>query len=121
MVRVRKDLRSTNSNREEILDARADVDDMPPSQHICTAIENEMFCYVVTRDEQENTIYSDSTGRFPVECSESNNYILVVYVYKLNAPLMRAIKSRNDDGMVAAFKSIYDELKINGHRPYLHI
>ena len=67
MVRVRKGVQSTKSNRQEVLDARADVDDMVPPEHVCTAIENEMFCYVVTRDEHGNTIYSDLTGRFPVE------------------------------------------------------
>ena len=49
------------------------------------------------------------------------NYILVVYVYKLNAPLMVAIKSRKDEDMVAAFTSMYQELKLHGHKPALHV
>ena len=96
MVRVRKGLNSTKSDRQDVLDARAEVDDMAPPEHCCAAYENEMFCYVITRDEGGNTIYSDLTGRFPVESYTGMNYILVVYVYKLNAPLMRAIKSLQD-------------------------
>ena len=34
---------------------------------------------------------------------------------------MRAIKSRKDEDMVAAFKSIYEELKTYGHKPSLLI
>ena len=49
------------------------------------------------------------------------NYILVVYVYKLNAPLMVAIKSRKDEKMVAAFTSVYQELNTYGHKPALHV
>ena len=63
-----------------------------------------MFCFVITRDDGRNTISSNLTGQFPVESYTGMNYILVVYVYKLNAPLMVAIKSRRDANMVAAFK-----------------
>ena len=121
MVRVRQGLQSTKSNRQDILDARADVDDMAPPEHCCAAIENEMFCFVITRDEHNNTIYSNLTGRFPIESYTGMNYILVVYVYKLNAPLMVAIKSRKDEDMVAAFTSVYQELKTYGHKPALHV
>ena len=34
---------------------------------------------------------------------------------------MRAIKSRKDEDMVEAFKSVYDELKTYRHKPALHI
>ena len=121
MVRVRQGLQSTKSNRQDILDARDDVHDMAPPEHCCTAIENEMFGFVVTRDDDNNTIYSDLCGRFPVESYTGMNYILVVYVYKLNAPLMVPIKSRKDEDMVAAFTSVYQELELYGHKPALHV
>ena len=79
MVRVRHGLQSTRSNRQDVLDARDDVDDMVPPEHCCAAIENEMFCFVIARDEHDNTIYSDLTGRFPVEPYTGMNYTLVVY------------------------------------------
>ena len=80
MVRVRQGLQSTKSNCQDILDARDDVDDMAPPEHCCTAIENEMFCYVITRNKDGNTICSDLTGRFAVDSYTGMNYILVVYV-----------------------------------------
>ena len=48
MVRVSKGLDSTKRDRQDILDARAEVDDMAPPEHCCAAYENEMFCYVIT-------------------------------------------------------------------------
>ena len=68
-----------------------------------------------------STIYSNLMGRFPVESYTGMNYILVVYVYKLNAPLMRAIKSRQDADIVAAFQSVCEELIAYGHKPALHV
>ena len=61
MVRVRQGLQSTKNNRQDILDARADVNDMAPPEHCCMAIENKMFCFIITRDEHGNIIYSDLT------------------------------------------------------------
>ena len=121
MVRVRQGLKSTKSNRQDILDARNDVDDMAPPEHCCTAIENDMYCFVITRGEDNNTIYSNLTGQFTVESFSGMNYILVVYVYKLNASLMVPIKSRKDEDMVADFTLIYQELQTYGHKPALQI
>ena len=65
MIQKRQGLQSTNRNREVVLDARRDVQDMSPKQHICTAREDELFCYSVL-DNKQDTIYSDLTGQFPV-------------------------------------------------------
>lgn len=120
-VRVRKGLNSTKSNRQDVINARAEVDDMVPQEQACTVFDNKMFCFVVTRDDDNKTIYSDLTGRFPVESYTGMNYLLVVYVYHLNAPMIRIIKSRKDDDMVEAFRLIYNELKSLGHKPPLHV
>ena len=56
MVRVRKGLNSTRSTRQDVIDARAEVDDMNPQDQACTAFDNEMFCFVVTRDDQNKTV-----------------------------------------------------------------
>ena len=59
MIRTRQGLRSTRANREGILDARQLVDDMNPTEHICTAVDDEMFCFAALADQNEHTIYSD--------------------------------------------------------------
>ena len=121
MVRVKKWINSTKINKQDVIDARTEVDDMDPQDEACSVFDNETFCFVVTRDEENKTIYSDLTVRFPVESYTRMNYILVVHIYHLNAPMMRAIKSRKDEDMVEAFQSIYRELKTLGHKPALHV
>ena len=88
---------------------------------MCSTIENEMFCFVILRDENENTTYSDLTGRFPIESYTGMNYISVCYVYKLNIILLRIMKNREDEEMVMAFKSCYNKLHEKGHHPTLHV
>ena len=88
MVRTHQGVRSTRSNRQEIIDARLNVDDMNPTEQICTAIDDKIFCYAVLADENEGTIYSDQTGRFPVRSYSGKNYIFVAYIYSKNAILL---------------------------------
>ena len=45
MVRVRKGLNSTKSNRQDVIDAHAEVDGMEPQEQACAAFDNEiLFC-----------------------------------------------------------------------------
>ena len=71
-------------------------------------------------DQNENTIYSDLPGRFPVQSYAGNNYIFVAYIYKINSILMRPMKSRSDESMWKAFKDIYAYLKTKNIQPKLH-
>ena len=66
MIQTRQNLRSTNNNKQNVLDARRDLKDMDPPQHMCAAIDGKSFCFAVLGDRNEDTIYSDLTGRFPV-------------------------------------------------------
>ena len=40
---------------------------MAPGKQICTATDDEMFCYSITTDNNGNVIYSDLAGKFPIE------------------------------------------------------
>ena len=121
MTRTRKGLRSTQDNRSEILDARAIVNDMTPVQQMCTAIDDEMYCYSVTTDNDGDVLYSDLAGRFPVESYAGMNYFFIAYVYKCNYIIVRAMKGRNDEHMIATFREVYDEIKTKGYHPKIHV
>ena len=121
MIITRQGARSTRSNHQEVKDARAQVDNMSPPEQVCTAIDDEMFCFAILADQNEDTIYSDLAGRFPV-CSYSGmNYIFVAYVYKINAILIRPMATRCDATMIDTFKNIYEYLKVRNLAPKLHI
>ena len=97
--------------RKAILDARKNVDDMDPQEHVCTGIDDSMYWFAVLADTQDDTIYSDLPGCFPVPSYSGNNYIFVAYIYKINAIILWFMKNRTDECMIKAFKEVYDYLK----------
>ncbi len=121
MVRKRQGTASTRSNRQVILDAQMDVSDMNPQEQACSANEDEMFCFAMLADANENTLYSDLTGQFPVRSYSGMQYIFVAYVYSKNAILIRPMPSRSDQSMLDAFNNIYLTLESTNGKPRLHV
>ena len=121
MTRTRKGLRSTKPKPEQQNDPRSNEADMSPPHEICMAIDDEMFCFSVTTENDGNVIYSDLPGRFPIESYRGMNYFFVAYIYKCNYIIIRPMKSRKDEDMVATFTEIYEELQAKGHQPALHV
>ena len=121
MTRTRKGLRSTQKQNMEIPDAREELHDMEPAEQVLSAIDDELFCYSITTDNDGNVVYSDLPRRFPIESYRGMNYFFVAYIYKCNYILIRPMKSRKDEDMVRTFQMVYDELEAKGHRPALHV
>ena len=121
LIRTRKGVRSTRSMRQAVVDARENVDDMDPTEQVCPALEDQMFCNAMLADQNKNIINSNLPGLFPVQSYAGNNYIFVAYVYKINTILMRLMKSRSDESMVKAFTDIYAYLKPKNLQPKLHV
>jgi hypothetical protein len=48
-------------------------------------------------------------------------YIFVAYVYDLNAIIVRAIPTRTDAAMIAAFKEVIEVLQTHGYHPALNV
>ena len=94
---------------------------MISTEHMCSAHEDEIYCFAVIGDKNENTIYSDLTGQFPVRSYDDMVYICVACVYKFNAILLCAMKSIEDANMVEAFTSIYADLEVICHKPKLNV
>ena len=66
MLQRRQGINSTSNNKQAVIDARQDIHKMFPTEHVCSAIEDKIFCCAVIVDAHKNTIYSDLTGRFPI-------------------------------------------------------
>ena len=107
--------------QQALLDARENVDDMDPTEQVCSALEDEMFCFAMLADSNEGTIYSDLPGRFPVQLFTGKNFIFVAYIYKINAILIRSMKNRSDGSMIDAFKEVYEYLQSKHLHPKLHV
>ena len=64
---TRKGLKSTRAVARQITKTRKDISNLLPSEEICLAEEDELYYFAVLGDKNERTIYSNLTGRFPVE------------------------------------------------------
>jgi hypothetical protein len=79
-----------------------------PTEEICTA--HSMFCFAALANLHMGTMYTDLTRAFPVRSFTNMKYIFVAYIYDLNAILVRAMPSKNNAAMIAAFFDIFSTL-----------
>ena len=119
MQRVRQGLRSTRSNTSALQDARAQVDDMGPTEEVCAT--QDVFCFAALADRTNGTMYTDLTGHFPVRSYKNMIYIFVAYIYDANAILVQPMPSRNDAAMIQAFDGILDSLRHKVFAPRLNV
>ena len=70
-----------------------------------------MFCFAALADHA-GTMYTDGTGAFPVRSFRNMQYVFVAYIYDLNAILARAMPSKNNGAMIAAFTDILVTLRL---------
>lgn len=64
--------------------------------------KKEQDVFVKTYNVWE-TIFSDQTGKYPVQSKRGNKYIMVMVEIDFNAILVEPMKSRNDGEMICAY------------------
>ena len=80
-----------------------------------------LVVHAVLADNINGVMYSDPTGRFPVELYWGMQYIFIAYIYDEILILMRPMKNRTDACIVSVFKDIYEYLKERKYKPKLHV
>ena len=63
--------------------------------------------------------YSDQTGEFNIPSSNGNKYLFILYDYDSNHIFARPMKTRHANSILAAFKSVLEEMKAAGLKPKL--
>ena len=121
MHRNRKNIQSTRSNRDALLEARRELEDMNPQQQVCNTQEIDMLCFAALADAKEGVIYTDLPGPFPIRSIRNMQYVFVCYAYQPNAILVRPMKSRSAVCMCEAYRDIYDYLTERNFKPKLNI
>lgn len=117
MHRIPKNVRLTR-NTNNIVKNELDEDIAPCHD---TAAQCEVFCFAALANDNERTLYTDLTGKFPIRSYNGNQYIFLAYVYDLNAIIVRPMKSRETTDIQKAFKEVYSYLIERNHKPSLHI
>ena len=64
-----------------------------------------------------NTIFSDQTGAFPIISSRGYHYIMFVYIYNINAILMRYLNTKAGAEHLKTFKDVHALLLHRGLQP----
>ena len=64
---ARKGLRSFRSMTKNMTNAHRNISNFLLAEEVCLAQEDEIYCYVILGDTNNNKICSDLTGRFPVD------------------------------------------------------
>ena len=70
-------------------------------------------------NEPTGQIYTDQTGRFPIQSSRGYKYIMILYDHDSNAILAEPMKSRSDHEMIRAYEKLHSYLTTRGLKPKL--
>jgi hypothetical protein len=73
--------------------------------------------YAVVVDQGQ--LYTALTGKFPVQSSKGNSYVMVCYIYDCNYITVVPMKSRFASEWVKSYDSIHQELTVKAFKPKL--
>ena len=62
----------------------------------------------------------DQTGNFSTQCSNSNKYAVIFYIYDANAILSYPLKNLSTDELLHVFHHVYAKLCVAGFKQQLH-
>ena len=95
-------------------------DDHFPSSESPNKKSNNHFISIEKFDPT-NKAYTDLTGRFLVQSSRGNQYILVCYSYDSNAILAEPLRNRSAPEIVKTWQIINNKLEKAGVQPELYL
>jgi hypothetical protein len=90
-----------------------------PPIHQTSERTHQTYVDLLDINETTGKIFSDQTGQFPVQSSQGNKYVMIIYDYDSNAILVEAMQSRSEHEMIRAYESIHTHLEQRGLKPKL--
>ena len=115
MNRTRKGVRSTT---KQVQPEYIEADFRPPIDEEANV---ELFIGATIAKQNEGTIYTDNTGKFPVQSYHGKRIQFVVYEYRSNAIIVKTLRDETDKSMVEAFQEVYEYLTEKGFKPKLNV
>ena len=113
-------VQTTRTQQPASLQARSNVGHLQPTKELCPA--HDIIFFAALADLHTVTMYTNSTGAFPMQSFRNMQYMFVVYIYDPNAILVHAMPSKNDGSMIAAFTDILaDLLNTCGYAPIFNV
>ena len=113
MKKQRQNVRSTKQKIH--LDSKIDEDTALTQ----TLTKQNMFVKVINA---ENTVYSDQTGRFPIQSSKGNRLLMVFYDVDANYIDVDPMRDHKPNSMIKSYQALWN--RVTRHRkekPTMHI
>ena len=104
---------------EEVLHVDIQEDTFPQSE--TPNMKTNDVVYAVINRNEICTAYTDLTGRFPMQSSRGNQYILVGYHYDGNCILEKAIKDRKAGTLTATWQPLRNIFAKAGVAPNTYV
>ena len=79
---------------------------------------NIFICAIASATDK---IYTDLTGKLPIQSALGNKYILIIYHYDANCIIAEPLKDRTAGEIAKAHQRVYDYLKLRGLQPKFEI
>ncbi len=79
-----------------------------------------VFCFGAFANKVSGVVYNDLTGNFPFMSIDGSVCFFVMYHYKMNAILVKAIANVDDCSIFDAYKEIFETLEAKGYKPKMN-
>jgi hypothetical protein len=99
---------SACNKHADVILSRAEVDHMFSAHKAC--VVQDMFCFAALANTTTETMYTDLTGAFHDRSFKNMQQIFVVYIYDLNAIIVRPLPSQTNASFIAAFTEVFNIL-----------
>jgi hypothetical protein len=97
--------------------ARMEVNYIPDDDETIANV----FCLGAFTDKVSGVVYNDLTGTFPFMSIDGSVFFFVLYHYKMNTILVKAIVNVDDCSIFDAFKEIFETLEAKGYKPKMNV
>ena len=116
----RPTLQQTKKN-QELIELSKDDTDLLQSCNYPSPIEQRTTNFDFACSEATGKMYTEPTGRFLVQSTKGNEYILCGYYYNSNHVFAETMKNRKKASQIKDVTTIIKKLKAAGLRPTFHI
>ena len=98
--------------------ARMEVNCIPDDKSIA-----HVFCFGAFTNKVSGVVYNDLTGNFPFMSIDGSVCFFVLYHYKTNTILVKAIANVDDRSIFATYKEIFETLEVEakGYKPKINV
>jgi hypothetical protein len=92
--------------------SKTPIEDVPTTETNLGTKTHLVYAVLVNQEQ----LYTDLTGKFPVRSSNGNSYVMVCYIYDCNYVKVVPMRSRSSSEWVKSYDHIHQELTAKGFK-----